>query len=222
MSAALNLLSFPAQSAPQSLVEKYRPARIQDFAGIATVKETMLRFVEQPRKSAWMFVGESGTGKSTMANLVAELIDAQLTFVPSQECTVDRLRWVIQICRSYPMSGQRFNLVLVDEADLMSKAARDYLLSTLDNLPPDCIFIFTCNDMSNFEPRFLSRTRILKFGNYRIQEEAASLLARIWEAEAPGKTGPNFTRMVKEWKGEPINGNIRAALMALEMELMLA
>ena len=134
MSAAPHLLSFPAQSAPQSLVEKYRPARIQDFAGIATVKETMLRFVEQPRKSAWMFVGESGTGKSTMANLIAELIDAQLTFVPSQECTVDRLRWVVQICRSYPMSGQRFNLVLVDEADLMSKAARDYLLSTLDNL----------------------------------------------------------------------------------------
>ena len=38
MSAALNLLSFPAQSAPHSLVEKYRPARIQDFAGIATVE----------------------------------------------------------------------------------------------------------------------------------------------------------------------------------------
>lgn len=99
----------------------------------------------------------------------------------------------------------------------MSKSARDFLLSTLDNLPPDTVMIFICNSTDSFEPRFLSRTRILEFSNYGLQREATEMLARIWKAEAPGSTAPNMSRMVKD-----VNGNVRAALMALELELMLA
>ena len=99
----------------------------------------------------------------------------------------------------------------------MSKAARDFLLSTLDNLPPDTVFIFTCNSIDSFEPRFLSRTRVMDFSNYGLQRDAAELLGRIWAVEAPGKTAPNLSRMVKDCKG-----NVRASLMALELELMLA
>src|ERR1017187_7198165 len=145
MSAQPNLLQFRSPSAPQSLVDKYKPARIQDFCGLAKIKEGMLRFCEEPYSESFIFKGDSGTGKTSLANLVAEMIDAQIIHIPSQECTVDRLRWAVQLCYAYPMSGQPFNLVLIDEADSMSKAARDYLLSTLDKLPPATVIIFTCN-----------------------------------------------------------------------------
>ena len=217
MSAQPNLLHFRAPSAPESLTEKYKPTTIQGYAGIATAKETMLQFTARPYRSAWTFVGDSGTGKTTMAYLVAELIDAQVTHVPSQECSVDRLRQIVQMCHYRPMSGQPFSLVLIDEADSMSKAARDFLLSALDKLPPDTVIIFTCNSVETFEDRFLSRTRVLDFTNYRIQREAVEFLENIWRQEAPGKEPPKIAAKVKDLKG-----NMRAALMWLELELMLA
>ena len=152
-----------------------------------------------------------------MAYLVAEVIDAQVPHVPSQECSVDRRRQIVQMCHYRPMSGQPFSLVLIDEADSMSKAARDFLLSALDKLPPDTVIIFTCNSVETFEDRFLSRTRVLDFTNYRIQREAVEFLENIWRQEAPGKEPPKIAAKVKDLKG-----NMRAALMWLELELMLA
>jgi DNA polymerase III delta prime subunit len=118
-----------------------------------------------------------------------------------------------------PAMGKRFHLILVDEADLMSKAAQDSLLSKLDSTTPapDTLWVFTCNQTESFHPRFLSRSRVLEFSNYGIQKDAVELLTRVWEAEAPGKVSPNLARIVKE-----ANGNCRAALMSLELEIMLS
>lgn len=215
MSALPNLLSFPTQ--PQSLVEKWSPRRIQDFCGLAKVKEGLLRFCENPYSASFVFKGDSGTGKSSMARIISDNIGAELTHVPAQECSVDNLRRIIQFCHYAPMSGKLFHLVLVDEADSMSKAARDFLLSPLDKLPPYTVFIFTCNSVESFEPRFMSRSMVLDFSNYGIQKEATELLTRIWECEAPGIVPPDAKRLVKE-----SNGNVRQALKALEWELKLS
>jgi replication factor C subunit 2/4 len=217
MSAQPNVLLFPLMDGPQSLTEKYKPSKIADFTGIPEVKETMQVFCEKPYKSAWVFVGDSGTGKSAMAQAVAKAIDAQVFYVPSQECSVQNIRDIISRCCYLPMFGQRFNLVLVEEADSASAAALQSLLSTLDDITPQTVFIFTCNSTERFEPRFLSRNRILKFSNYGIQKSAAELLLEVWNKETNGKTPPNIPRLVKD-----ANGNIRAALMALELELMLS
>ena len=116
------------------------------------------------------------------------------------------------------MFGKRFWLVLVDEADTMSKAAQDSLLSVLDELPQNTVFVFTCNSDEKFEARFLSRMVRVEFSSYGVNGQATALLQRIWQAEAPAGTAqPNLTRLVKE-----ANNNIRASLMALETELMLA
>lgn len=215
MSAQPNVLAFPA--APQNLAEKYAPQRIQDFCGLAKVKEGLLRFCERPYSCSFIFKGDSGTGKSSMARIVAENIGAEIQHVPAQECSVDRLRSIMASCHYAPMSGKRFWLVLVDEADSMSKAARDYLLTPLDKLPPLTVVVFTCNSVEPFEGRFLSRSMVLDFSNYGIQKDAAAMLAEVWEKETPGVTGPDFGRVVKDARG-----NIRAALKSLEWELKLS
>lgn len=219
MSAQPNLLSFPTQSAPQSLVEKYRPRVLADFCGISKPKEILHRLADRPYSSSWIFRGESGTGKTTAALALADAIPAQLQHIASQECTAKRIEEVWQNCFYHPEAGKRFWLVLVDEADQMSPAAQVSLLSKLDSTTPapDTLWVFTCNSTERFEPRFLSRSRVLEFSNYGIQRDAVELLQRVWNEEAPGKESPNLSRIVKE-----ANGNIRASLMALEIELMLA
>jgi DNA polymerase III delta prime subunit len=112
------------------------------------------------------------------------------------------------------------HLILVDEADQMSAAAQLFLLSKLDStaFPPNTIFIFTCNSTAGLEARFLSRCGIVEFSNYGIAKDAAALLELVWQSEAGEEiAAPNFTRIVKE-----ANNNIRAALMKLQNELMLA
>jgi DNA polymerase III delta prime subunit len=112
------------------------------------------------------------------------------------------------------------HLVLVDEADQMTTAAQLFLLSKLDGTAalPNTIWIFTCNATERLQDRFLSRVKPVEFSSYGIAGEAAALLERIWDENAPSSAArPNFGRIVKD-----ANNNVREALMRLETELMLA
>ena len=205
---------------PVALTERYRPHSISDFVGLEKPKKLCLKLAERPFESAWLFIGPSGTGKTTMALALAELIPAEIHHVPSQECTLANIERVRETCQYVPRCGCKMHLVIVDEADRMTDAAQVSLLSKLDatNFPPNTIFIFTCNDSSRLEPRFLSRLHTVEFSSYGIAKDAADLLARIWDKESPvGSLPPNFARIVKE-----SNNNVRESLMKLETELLLA
>lgn len=220
---AAQLLEFSNQGTlnfPMSLTEKYRPRRLADFAGLDKPKKIMAALAARPYSSNWLFSGPSGTGKSTLALALAEEIPAEVHLIPSQKCTAQAIEDVRRSCQYVPAQGYKFHLVLVDEADQMSTAAQIALLSKLDSTDPapDTIWVFTCNDTSRLEPRFLSRCRTLEFSSYGMGPQATALLERIWQTEAPaGAEPPNLARLVKE-----ANNNVRGALMALETELMLA
>lgn len=212
--------SQPAFDFPQALAEKYRPETLAGFVGLDKPKRICARLIAKPFPSAWLFLGSSGTGKTTMALALAAAIPAELHHIPSQECNLENIERVRRTCQYVPETGKRFHLVLVDEADQMTAPAQVSLLSKLDatNFPPNTIFIFTANATDRLEPRFLSRLHTVEFSSYGIAKDVAALLERIWIAETGG-TGerPNFARIVKE-----SNNNVREALMRLETEMMSA
>jgi DNA polymerase III gamma/tau subunit len=203
---------------PQQLTEKYAPQTIHDFVGLEKPKRIMQALVANPRPSAWLFLGPSGTGKTSAGLVLAKMIPAELHHIPSQECNLDNIERVRRTCQYVPIAGCKFHLVLVDEADQMSPAAQVSLLSKLDatNFPPATIFIFTANGTDRLEPRFLSRLHVVEFSSYGISRDAVALLESIWERETTAEP-PNFARIVKE-----ANNNIREALTKLEVELMCA
>ena len=122
-------------------------------------------------------------------------------------------------CHYYPPAGFARHVIIVDEADLMSIAAQNAVLSYLDgtNTIPDTVWIFTANATDRLADRFVHRNLVLPFSTYAIQADAAKLLERVWDAEAPEQPKPNFARIIKEQ-----TGNIRAALAVVESMLLAA
>src|SRR5215469_9507818 len=114
-----------------ALTEKHRPKRIRDFAGLKRAKAIMTKLVSSPYPSAWLFTGDSGTGKTTLALAFADELGAQVIHVPAAECTVDKVRWIRDCTASMPMFGSWY-VVLIDESDRMTPAAQLAFLSLLD------------------------------------------------------------------------------------------
>ena len=210
-------------SFPQPLSERYAPQTIEQFVGLEKPRKIMSKFAENPYPSAWIFVGPSGTGKTTMAMALCKAIAGELHHIPSQNCDLAEVERVTKQCHYYPRmldsaEPARFHFVLVDEADKMSSAAQLALLSKLDGtaFPPMTVFVFTCNAVDRLEDRFLSRCRRIDFSSYGMAEGIQGLLARIWDAETDNPTErPNFARIAKE-----SNNNVRDALMTLEVQIM--
>ena len=210
----------PTLDFPVSLTERYRPRTMSQFVGLAKPKALCAKLAARPFPSAWLFLGSSGTGKTTMAAALAEMIPAEVHHIPSQNCDLATLERICRTCQYVPMAGKRMHLILCDEADQMTAAAQLFLLSKLDGTAalPNTIWVFTCNATDKLQDRFLSRVKLIEFSSYGIATEAAALLERVWDENAPSSAArPNFARLVKE-----SNNNVREALMRLETELMLA
>lgn len=207
---------------PQPLTEKYRPRKLADFVGLEKAKRAMSKLAANPYPSAWFFLGNSGTGKTTLALALAEEMPAQLHHISSKECTLETVQGIARECHFMPRLFSdwqpcKMHLVIVDEADQTSYPAQLAFLSLLDAtaFPPNTIFIFTANDTANLEKRFMSRVRVLEFSSYGISQDVVSLLERVWMAETDSAEVPNFQRIVKDSQN-----NVRASLMSLETEIM--
>jgi replication-associated recombination protein RarA len=208
-------LQFPA-----SLSEKYRPHDLADFVGLEKPKKVLAKFAQSPfPNAAFLFVGPSGTGKTSMALALCEAIGGELHHIPSQSCNVATVEDTVRQCHYVPRNGQKsLHVVLVDEADQMSKAAQLSFLSKLDGtaFPPNTVFIFTCNSTDALEDRFLSRCMTLPFSSHGMAKEIAGLLESVWLAEAGETTDkPNFLRMAQDSRN-----NVRDAVNSLQVELL--
>jgi replication-associated recombination protein RarA len=100
-------------SYPQPLAEKYRPRAIADFIGLEKERKVASAFCRTPRESAFLFVGPSGVGKTTLALAMAQEMGAELHLIPSQKCTVQNLEDTLRQCAYVPFSGG-FHFVLVE------------------------------------------------------------------------------------------------------------
>src|SRR5258708_11774711 len=158
----------PTFDFPLRLSEKYRPRRISEFVGLERPKRIATKFVARPYDCSFIFYGPPGVGKTSLAQAMAEEMNAEFHHIGSQKCTLEELERVCRIWAYVPMQGKGFHFVLIDEVDSASRAAQLALLSRLDSTeaPKQTVWVFTSNSLENLEPRFISRCIQVEFSSY--------------------------------------------------------
>ena len=195
------LLEKATQAKSGPLTEKYRPRKLDDLFGQDKAVRLLRSFLAVPFSSAFVFEGETGTGKTSAAMVLAAELGCDLSQNPpefgglhviaSGEQTADTVRDIHeQLCRC-PFFGSGWKVLIVNEADRMSAAAETIWLDRLESLPPKTAIVFTTNNPEKLSQRFRDRcTRVAFEADVSgIAHSARKLVASIWKRET-GNTVP--------------------------------
>ncbi|HEV8423165.1 MAG TPA: DNA polymerase III subunit gamma/tau, partial [Chthoniobacterales bacterium] len=166
----------------QVIARKYRPQRFDDVVGQEHVTRTLSHAIEKQRIAhAYLFCGPRGTGKTTIARIFAKCLNCtggpKVHFEDSdprcQEIAegrsldvleidgasnngVEQVRELRETCKYAPASS-RFKIYIIDEVHMLSTAAFNALLKTLEEPPQHVKFMFATTDPEKVLPTILSR-----------------------------------------------------------------
>lgn len=148
-------------------VEKYRPNRIDDCILPESVKSQAKSMVAGGSMPHMLFCGDPGTGKTTLAKVLCnELGCDYMVFNGSDgSLNIDALRNdVADFAQTVNLDGStKPKVIIIDEADGLSKAIQDALRNPMEKLSKGCRFILTCNYPDKIIPPLRSRTSRIDF-----------------------------------------------------------
>ena len=126
-------------------VEKYRPTTLEEYVGNETIKNKIADYLKQGSIQNLLFHGVAGTGKTTLAKLIAKNLNCDLLYInASDERGIDTIRDKI-IPFASSMSFNDVKIVILDETDYITPQAQATLRNTIESCSKTTRFIFTCN-----------------------------------------------------------------------------
>jgi len=194
--------------ASASLYRRHRPRSFADVVGQEHVVRTLSNAIEQDKvHHAYLFVGSRGTGKTSMAKILAASLNCVNgpTVSPCGECdscvsiasatsldviemdaasnnSVDDIRDLREKVAYAPVSG-RHKVYILDEAHMLSTAAWNAFLKTLEEPPPHTIFVLATTEANKVLPTVVDRCHRFDFSRPTVAQ-ITKVLRRTADAES--------------------------------------
>ena len=220
----------------EALYRKYRPQTFEDVVGQTHIERTLKNAIESDKVShAYLFCGPRGTGKTTTARLLAKALLCEHGPTPAPDGTceqclavadgthpdvseldaasrtgVENVREEIIGRVQYAPTHGRYKIYIIDEVHMLSTAAFNALLKTLEEPPSHVVFILCTTDPQRVPETIHSRCQ--RFDFHRLSnEEIVSRLGAVCVAE-----GVEFEGDALDLVAHRAQGGMRDALTALE------
>lgn len=178
---------------------KYRPQRFEEVVGQSSITRTLQNAIANDHLAqALLFCGPRGVGKTTCARILAKAINLEDSNVSltggdddfsfnifeldaASNNSVDDIRSLIDQVRFAPQKG-KYKVYIIDEVHMLSQAAFNAFLKTLEEPPAHAIFILATTEKHKIIPTILSRCQIFDFKRIQI-EDIVSHLKNVAEQE---------------------------------------
>src|SRR6266568_1957570 len=219
----------------QVSARKHRPMTFAEVTGQTHVVRTLTNALASGRTAhAYLFSGMRGVGKTTMARILAKALNCEkgptstpcLTCVSCREIgagmsfdvmeidgassnSVDEVREMRETVRTAPAHG-RYRVYIIDEVHMLSAAASNALLKTLEEPPAHVVFVLATTDPHKVLPTIRSRTQHFEF---RLLPPDLLVEHLTWVAADAGLDVPSEAIELVARRG---NGSARDALSALD------
>lgn len=180
---------------------KYRPVTFETVVGQQHITGTLKNAIKNNQLAqAFLFCGPRGVGKTTCARILAKTINCQNLSPNAEACgvcescisfqngnsfniheldaasnnSVDDIRSLIEQVRIPPQAG-KYKIYIIDEVHMLSQAAFNAFLKTLEEPPSYAIFILATTEKHKILPTILSRCQIFDFNRIKVEDMALHL-----------------------------------------------
>ena len=207
----LNLFESVEDKKFQPLAEKLRPQTLKDFAGQEKILSSLNKMLDDGKIFSMIFFGAPGTGKTTLAKIIANSTKSNFVKVNAALSGIKDLREIVKNAEDLKNFYGRQTILFIDEIHRFNKAQQDFLLPYVEDGRLILIGATTENPFFEVNPALLSRVKIIQLKKLSA-DDIKKILQRAITLEKISAVEDKALEIISDFA----DGDARIALNILE------